>query len=126
MKNKVVLVVEDDALSQFVIVEMCKELGFECLTADNGQQAIDLVTQNPKTIGMVLMDIHMPKISGLDATGAIRSTSEDPPKNVPVIATTADSNWHNPQRCYEHGFNSVLAKPVSLHKLSETLHRFAA
>lgn len=105
---------------------MCKELGFECLTADDGAEALDLIAQNATDIKLVLMDIHMPKVSGLDATGAIRSTSEDPPKNLPVIATTADSNWHDLQRCHEHGFNSVLPKPVCLSKLSETLHHFSA
>lgn len=125
LSNKI-LVVEDDALSQFVIVEMCKELGFECLTADDGAEALDLIAQNATDIKLVLMDIHMPKVSGLDATGAIRSTSEDPPKNLPVIATNADSNWHDLQRCHEHGFNSVLPKPVCLSKLSETLHHFSA
>ena len=124
--NNLVLVVEDDVLSQFVIVEMCKELGFECLTADDGAQALDLISQNAPKIGVILMDIHMPKVSGLDATDAIRRKCEDPPKNLSVIATTADSNWHSVERCHEHGFTSVLPKPVSLSKLCETLHHFSA
>ena len=124
--SNVVLVVEDDALSQFVIVEMCKELGFDCITADDGDEAIELVTQKASQIGVVLMDIHMPRVSGLDATCAIRAKKEDPPKNLPVVATTADETWHNPQLCSEHGFNSVLEKPVSLQKLSETLRQYAA
>ena len=124
--RKIVLVVEDDELSQFVIVEMCRELGFECLTADDGKQALDVIAQRAREIDVVLMDIHMPYVSGLDATTVIRSKHEDPPKNLPVVATTADSQWHNPKRCLEFGFNSVLPKPVNLNQLDQTLRRFAA
>ncbi|WP_299852511.1 response regulator [uncultured Roseovarius sp.] len=87
---KDVLVVEDDELSRFVIAEMCRELGFQCLTASGGQQAIDVVTENASTIGVVLMDIHMPAVSGLTVTKAIRDHPSDPPKNLPVVAITAD------------------------------------
>lgn len=124
--NKTVLVVEDDELSQFVIVEMCRELGFDCLTADDGKQALDVITQKAAEIDVVLMDIHMPRVSGLDATTVIRSNQMDPPKNLPVVATTADAQWHNPKRCIEFGFNSVLPKPVNLTQLDKTLRQFAA
>lgn len=121
--TKKVLVVEDDELSQFVLVEMCRELGFHCMTADGGKQAIKVVAENADKIGIVLMDIHMPGFSGLDATRAIRSNPADPPKNIPVVATTADVHWRNPERCRKYGFNSTLLKPVTLAQLSEALHR---
>ncbi|MFD1158177.1 response regulator [Roseovarius aestuarii] len=123
---KDVLVVEDDELSQFVIVEMCRELGFRCLTADGGREAIDIATANADTIGVVLMDLHMPEVSGLTATKAIRSTPSDPPKNIPIVATTADIHWHSARRCLEYGFNSVLPKPLNFDDLSAILGRFAA
>lgn len=123
--NRVVLVVEDDELSQFVIVEMCRELGFDCLTADDGEQAIDIIAEKATQIDVILMDIHMPNVSGLDATTVIRSQPADPPKNLPVVATTADSHWHNPKRCIDFGFSSVLPKPVSLNQLNQTLKQFA-
>lgn len=122
--TKDVLVVEDDELSRYVIVEMCNELGYQCLVARNGEQAIDVMVANCSTIGIVLMDIHMPILSGLDATTAIRGHAEDPPKNIPIVATTADVQWHPPERCYSHGFSSVLPKPISFAQLTETLHRF--
>ena len=124
--NKTVLVVEDDELSQFVIAEMCRELGFECLTADDGGQAIDVLAERANEIDVILMDIHMPRLSGLDATTVIRSEMSDPPRNLPVVATTADAQWHNPKRCIEFGFNSVLPKPVNLNQLDQTLKQFAA
>ena len=120
------MIVEDDELSQFVITEMCRELGFECLTANDGKQAIDVVCDMADQISVILMDIHMPNVSGLDATSAIRSNESDPPKNLPVVATTADTQWQNPQRCVEFGFNSVLPKPVNLNQLEQTLRQYAA
>ena len=71
--GNVVLVVENDELSQYVIVEMGRELGFECITADNGEQAMDLIATKASQTDVVLMDIHMPKVSRLDATFAIRN-----------------------------------------------------
>ena len=121
---KDVLVVEDDELSQFVIVEMCRELGFDCVTANDGIQAIELIKKNADTIGVVLMDLHMPVVSGLAATKAIRSNPSDPPKNIPVVATTADLQWHNTERCLEHGFDSVLPKPLRFVQLEKTLGRY--
>lgn len=124
--SKDVLIVEDDDLSRFVIEEMCRELGFECLTANGGQQAIEMIMANATTIGVVLMDLHMPMVSGLSVTNTIRNKPTDPPRNIPVIATTADIHWHSPRRCLEFGFNSVLPKPLNFNDLSATLNRFAA
>ena len=123
--SKRILVVEDDELAQFVIVEMCHELGFECRTANNGQQALDTLAEHPNSIDMVLMDIHMPVVSGLTATTTLRGFPNDPPKQTPVIAVTADVVWHDVDRCQQHGFNAVLQKPVNIDLLSETLHRYA-
>ena len=123
--NKNILVVEDDELSQYVIVAMCNELGYQCMIASNGEQAIEVVTANGGEIGIVLMDIHMPILSGLDATTSIRNCPDDPPKNIPIIATTADVQWHPPERCYSHGFTSVLPKPIDFSRLTETLHQYA-
>lgn len=120
-----ILVVEDDELSQFVIVEMCRELGYDCRTADNGQQALDTLAEHANSIDLVLMDIHMPVVSGLTATSALRELPDDPPQGTPVIAVTADVTWHDIDRCKQHGFNAVLQKPVSIDLLSETLHRYA-
>ena len=120
-----ILVVEDDELSQMVIVEMCRDLGFECQTADDGRQAVSTLTAQADTISVVLMDIHMPIVSGLEAVNEIRLLPTNPPQNTPVIAITADVSWHNPELCKHHGFDSVLEKPVSIKRLSEELNRFA-
>jgi CheY-like chemotaxis protein len=97
-----------------------------CITANNGEQKLDLIATKASQIDVVLVDIYIPKVSELDATSANRNQPSDPPKNLPVVATTADERWHNPKRCLDFGFNSVLPKPISLSQLDKTLRQFAA
>lgn len=123
--NKNVLVVEDDPLSQFVIVEMCKDLGYDCHTANDGQEAIEALAEHANSINLVLMDLHMPIISGLDATKAVRQCPNDPPRKTPIVAVTADVLWHDQRKAKEHGFDCVLAKPLDFELLSQTLQTFA-
>ena len=117
-----ILIVEDDTITRFMMTEMCDKLGFRCETVPGGQECIDLVDEDPHRFAMILMDIHMPRVSGLAASQHIRSTRTDPPKNLPIVAVTADEHWHNPHRCKAAGFNGVIAKPVTLGKLSDTLN----
>ena len=119
-----ILVVEDDKLSQFVIVEMCRELGYRCTMAEDGEACLEVLTSAPHDFNIILMDIHMPKVSGLEASSAIRASETDPPKNLPIVAVTADAHWHNPHRCRAHGFDAVIPKPVTLAALSNVLRAF--
>ena len=123
MKSRV-LVVEDDTITRFMMTEMCDELGYVCETVPGGRECIELVDRDPARFDIIMMDIHMPRVSGLDANTHIRSADTDPPKNLPIVAVTADEHWHNPHRCREAGFNDVLPKPVTLDALRKTFQRY--
>lgn len=116
-----ILVVEDDAITRFMMTEMCDALGYSCETVPGGQECIDLLDREPSKFDIVMMDIHMPRISGLDASSHIRNAETDPPKNLPIVAVTADEHWHNVHRCRAAGFNDVLPKPVTLGALRKTV-----
>ena len=122
--SKTILAVEDDSISRFMIEKMCEALGYLCKSVADGQQCLDEIAQRPHAYSVILMDIHMPKVSGVEATSAIRGFDDDPPKNLPIIAVTADDHWQNPQRCKENGFSDVVSKPVTIDALTSALEKF--
>lgn len=125
MKTRV-LVVEDDNITRFMMTEMCDELGFAFDTAANGHQCLEIIDETPSKFAVILMDIHMPEISGLDVSAKIRKSETDPPKNLPIFAVTADENWHDDEKCREAGFDGVIPKPISISALQEKLLPYAA
>ena len=86
--------------------------------ASNGQEAIDLLKTTE--IDVVLMDIHMPVMDGIEATLSIRASTETW-SDVPIIALTADPEYQQKRLCKNIGMNDALTKPV---KLSDILHSF--
>lgn len=118
-----ILVVEDDTITRFMMSEMCDALGYECDVVPGGQECIDLVEREPTRFGIIMMDIHMPRVSGLEANAHIRNAETDPPKNLPIVAVTADEHWHSIHRCRAAGFNDVLSKPVTLDGLRRAFQK---
>lgn len=124
--EKKVLVVEDDATTRFMMTEMLDEIGVDFDVSVDGQDCLERVTADPHNYALVLMDIHMPRVSGVEATAQIRAADTDPPRNINILAVTADAGWHNPDSARAAGFNGVLRKPVSYSRLEETLGRYLA
>ncbi len=121
-----VLVVEDDTITRFMMTEMCDELGYSADTAANGKQCLDLIEKDPSAFDVILMDIHMPEMSGLDVSNEIREAESDPPKNLPIFAVTADEAWHDEKRCKSVGFTGVIPKPVSISALTDVLDAYSS
>lgn len=121
MLHNKVLLVEDDDLSCFMMEEMLEELGLPFEVARNGQDCVDVLTKRPGEFTSVLMDIHMPVKTGVEALADIRSAPNNPPKDLFVVAVTADIAWHSETTAKAQGFNTVLAKPVSMSGLEKVL-----
>ncbi|WP_422365214.1 response regulator [Pelagibius sp.] len=113
-----VLVVEDDELTRFLMGEMCRALGLDCEIVADGQNCLDRLQAGPVDFDLVLMDLHMPRVSGLEATKAIRNSADYFVKALPVVAVTADTHWHERSQYEPHGFDSVLPKPVEMDALT--------
>jgi len=118
-----VLIVEDDELTQLVLVEMCRDLGFESLTAADGYEAIETLKAHADCIHVVLMDIHMPIMSGITAAKSIRALLRGAGRMPALVAITADVHWQNHNLCLENGFDAVLAKPLDIDLLEDALTR---
>ncbi|MDJ0824759.1 MAG: response regulator [Rhodobacter sp.] len=118
-----VLIVEDDNISRYMLTEMCDKLGYAFETAETGVICIEKLQHEPERFGAILMDLHMPQLSGLDAVAEIRGAGVDPLNGMPIIAITADESWHDRADCEAAGFDNVLAKPISLANLQRVLGR---
>jgi len=113
-----VLVVDDNETNHLVVKSLLESVVGEIITANDGQQAIDSL--KVENVDVVLMDIHMPIMDGIEATLAIRSSNE-PYKDIPIVALTADPQYQQKRLCKNIGMNEALAKPV---KLTEILKAF--
>jgi len=121
MTHAHVLLVEDDDMSRFMMSECLETLGFSFEVARDGQECIDILMARPDAFQTVLMDIHMPRKTGLEALSEIRNQGSDPPKNIRVVAVSADVDWHDTKKAQCAGFNDVLPKPVRLSRITEVL-----
>ncbi|TAN47088.1 MAG: hybrid sensor histidine kinase/response regulator [Methylococcaceae bacterium] len=117
-----VLLVEDNAVNQMVARAILHKLAATVTCASNGLEAVTLLRQAPEAYDLVLMDIQMPEMDGLEATAAIRN--ELGLSLLPIIAMTAHAMQEERKRYLAGGMNDHLAKPVSRQALAEILSKW--
>ncbi|MCX6595660.1 MAG: ATP-binding protein [Acidobacteria bacterium] len=117
------LLAEDNLVNRKVVQTMLTRLGCEVEVVANGIEAVEKCLGN--RYDLVLMDVHMPSMDGLEATERIRSAQPDLAR-CPIIAITASSMPEDRERCLAAGMDDLLAKPVDFERLSAMLDRFAA
>mgnify|MGYP001028433339 CR=1 FL=1 len=119
LANALVLIAEDDELNYYYLSAVLDAENVSSLHAKNGAEAVDLCKRYPE-ITMVLMDIKMPVMNGLEATKEIKKLSPD----LPVIAITAHAQTGDEQRILDAGCNAYAPKPVSKDTLLKLIHDF--
>ncbi len=119
-KDNVVLLVEDNVKNQEMLVELFEHLGLKIQLANNGHLGIEKTLELKPDL--VLMDIHMPVMDGLEATKNIRLHPEG--NKTPIIAITADIFYDQEQTATEAGFSDFLYKPVDFDKLVPLLLKY--
>jgi signal transduction histidine kinase/ActR/RegA family two-component response regulator len=117
LENRHILVVEDNKINQMITRKILEKRSIICQVADNGMDAIKLVETND--FDVVLMDIHMPGISGIEATQEIRKFKPD----LPIIALTAVTIEENIDEFYRVGFSEIIPKPFKTEEFFEKIHR---
>jgi CheY-like chemotaxis protein len=122
-KSPLILLVEDHKINQVLALEILKRLGYETDLAENGVQAV--VAANQKQYNLILMDMQMPEMDGLEATRRIRG-GPGPNQTTPIIALTANAMQSDQVACKEAGMNDFLGKPFSKKALVECLGRWIA
>lgn len=111
-----VLVAEDNAINQKIVRIMLQKAGCDVLAVDDGNKAVQAIQTGQ--FDLVLMDLHMPQLDGLEATRQIRAF-ETKVKAVPIIALTASAFTDDRDRCLSAGMNDFVTKPIKLDYLLE-------
>jgi CheY-like chemotaxis protein len=120
-----VLLVEDNELNMEIAQEILGDEGIESTPAVNGKEALDKFTASPVgTFDVILMDVMMPIMNGIDATRAIRSSSHPQAKTIPIIAMTANAYKEDEEKVIEAGMNAHVAKPVDVDILMSVLAKY--
>ncbi|MBP7562576.1 MAG: response regulator [Candidatus Cloacimonetes bacterium] len=118
--SKVILVAEDDSINMTVITTILDDMGFKCLEAINGEEAVRLF--NEYNADLILMDIHMPVMDGIEATRIIKSAKGK--RIPPIIALTADILVTDTTNDYSKLFDSILSKPYRIDQIDALLSQF--
>lgn len=114
LKNKRVLIVDDDLRNVYSLVNALEEEGMQCTSAENGKKAL-LALRQSDPVDIILMDVMMPEMDGYEATQEIRKM--DKLKKIPVIALTAKAMKGDREKCLEAGMSDYISKPLNVEKL---------
>lgn len=123
-RTKKILLIEDDDFTRFMMRQITKTLSVDVDVAHNGEDGVLQLSQNPSAYGVILMDIHMPQLDGTESTRRIRAMTDDPPRDVPIIAVTTDERYHNSELIADLGMNGFIAKPVTAGELIGLVDRY--
>jgi signal transduction histidine kinase/CheY-like chemotaxis protein len=118
LRNKIILLIEDNKINQMITRKMLENKSIGCEILDNGEEAIELL--KIKTFDLILMDVHLPGISGTTATQLIREFN----KTTPIIALTAISLDENREQLLSFGMNDVITKPFVPDIFYNTIAKF--
>ena len=118
-KGLEVLLVEDNPINQKVFTQILLRLEHRVTVASDGEEALALIGR--RVFDLILMDVQMPNLDGLETTRAIRAMALDRPNRIPIIAMTASAMKDDRDRCLAAGMDGFLAKPVRVEDLSEAI-----
>ena len=116
------LCAEDNELNAEILTELLKIEGAECTICENGEEILKAFEQSaPGDYDMILMDVQMPVMNGYEATRAIRRSSHELAKTIPIIAMTANAFSEDIQHSLAAGMNAHVSKPVEMKVLEKTI-----
>jgi CheY-like chemotaxis protein len=119
-----VLVAEGNAMNQRLMVRLLEKRGHRVTLAANGREALEAVKK--EKFDLVLMDVQMPEMGGLEAAVAIRQDEKSSGRHTPIVALTASTTEGDREKCLGSGIDSYVAKPVRPLELEELLESYMA
>ena len=120
--NPVILVVEDNERNRKLVRTILEFRGYEVVECDDGEPCLELARRHRPAL--VLMDIQMPKVNGMEALSRLRADPET--SAIPVIAVTASVTPSERERVMASGFNGYVSKPIDVPTFGETIDRVLA
>jgi PAS domain S-box-containing protein len=122
-----VLVAEDNAVNRKLVVTLLQKRGHNVRAVEDGRAAVKAVERSATdSYDIVVMDVQMPVMSGLEATRAIRDSEDPNAPRLPIIALTAHAMQGDRQRCLDAGMDGYLPKPIDVDDLISTVERFGS
>jgi two-component system, sensor histidine kinase and response regulator len=118
-----ILLVEDNATNQKLAVAILSRANYHTVVAESGQQALDIYRERGADFDLILMDVQMPGMDGLETTGAIREI-EGGRRRIPIVAVTARAMQGDRERCLAAGMDDYLAKPIHPSELLALLKKY--
>ena len=118
---KSILLAEDSLINQKLAIGLLEKWGHRVTVANDGREAVDLSANG--TFDLILMDVQMPELDGLDATRLIRRREETTGKHLPIVAMTAHAMKGDRELCLEAGMDDYLMKPIRAEQLFQALEK---
>ncbi len=118
-----ILLVEDNPVNMKLAKLILARENFHVDIARNGREAVDMYTSAPDRTDMILMDVQMPVMDGIEATREIRARGHE---SVPIIAMTAHAINGDRERCLEAGMNDYITKPIRINRVLKTIAKWIA
>jgi CheY-like chemotaxis protein len=123
MKTNIRILIADDYIdNRTLLKEIIEILGFEYELVENGKDALNAL--NRSFFNIILMDIEMPVMNGIEATKEIRKHADPLKKRTPIIAISAHNPEHFSEKFKQVGFNDYISKPYSIEKLIDIINKY--
>ncbi|WP_027395020.1 response regulator [Aquimarina latercula] len=112
MKNLKILLIEDDEIERMKFTRVLQKNNYDCKLqeATNGEEAVEILNDDTRTPDLVLLDLNMPKMNGIEFLKSLKSNQKL--KYIPVIILSTSNNHQDLKRCYEEGIAGYLVKPL--------------
>ena len=139
-KELSILLAEDVEINREIIISLLEDTGINIDCAENGLKALELYKANPAKYGLILMDIHMPEMDGLESAKNIRAFEMELQKNmpgdvactsftlgetkIPIVAMTANVFKDDMEKCLSAGMNGHMGKPIDVGELMKQIHKY--
>lgn len=124
LPNLSVLAAEDNVINILVLKKLLEKLKAKITVAHNGQEALDMFSHN-QNFDVILMDIQMPVMNGIEAAKRIRRLPSPKAREIPIIAVTANAFAGDVKKCLEAGMNAHISKPIKFEELYQFLEQYA-
>jgi CheY-like chemotaxis protein len=124
LRGRRILVAEDHPINQVLVRRLLERVGLRVSLAADGEAALSMWREAPNEVDLILMDIQMPIMDGLETTRRIRQDESAGNGYTPIVALTAHAMVGDEGRCLEAGMDAYLSKPIDTALLFSTLQRF--
>lgn len=123
MADKVVLIAEDSSVIQNMAKKVLEFQNFKILTAKNGEKVLEIIGEND--VDVILLDLNMPVMNGMDCAKAIRALPDDKKSKIPIIAITGNAPNYSLEQFKEMGFDAYIPKPINFDLLIDVVKKMS-